>query len=267
MPNNVQKLPDARRFEQPKFHFCAPFASRRIRRYANSDSGMNVSPEQTPGPGGETGQCLARSVVDTLAEEPALEAVTIDRAHRKISVATLGRTDVGRLTGRITTQFQAAGAADPGHACSLLNGMGDCLSCNAPLSETERQKITIQNDGPITTIARVTCPTAPKFWRWRDMPFPKVVQRDVEFLESAERIDEHINEWKPQLAAAILCGILGLTGHFLLTGHWSVVAYVFACLAGGFYPAEEVWERLQKRTIDVHFLMIFVAVGAASIGA
>jgi Cd2+/Zn2+-exporting ATPase len=29
----------------------------------------------------------------------------------------------------------------------------------------------------------------------------------------------------------------------------------------------EVWERLQKRTIDVHFLMIFVAAGAASIGA
>jgi Zn2+/Cd2+-exporting ATPase len=30
---------------------------------------------------------------------------------------------------------------------------------------------------------------------------------------------------------------------------------------------EEIWERLQKRMIDVHFLMIAVAVGAASIGA
>ena len=35
--------------------------------------------------------CLARSVVDTLADEPTLEAVTIDRAQQKISVATLGR--------------------------------------------------------------------------------------------------------------------------------------------------------------------------------
>jgi Cd2+/Zn2+-exporting ATPase len=155
---------------------------------------MSSSLEKPPGRGGEAGQCLARSVVDTLAEEPALEAVTIDREHRKISVATLGRAEVGRLTGRITTQFQAAGAADPGHACSLLNGLGDCRSCAAPLSETERQKITIQNDGPTTTIARVTCPTAPKFWRWRDIPFPKVVQRDVEFLESVEHIEEHINE-------------------------------------------------------------------------
>jgi Cd2+/Zn2+-exporting ATPase len=228
---------------------------------------MNSSPEKPPRRGGEAGQCLARSVVDTLAEEPALEAVTIDRAHQKISVATLGRADIGRLTERITTKLQVAQAADSGHGCSLLNGRGDCLSCGQPLSEVEQKKITIQNDGPTTTIARVTCPTAPKFWRWRDIPFPKVVQRDVEFLESAEHIDEHINEWKTQLAAAILCGVLGLTARFLLTGQWSVAAYVFAYLAGGFYPAKEVWERLQKRTIDVHFLMIFVAAGAAGIGA
>ena len=228
---------------------------------------MSSSREKHSGHDGRAGQCLARSVVDTLAEEPALEAVTIDRAQQKISVATLGQTDVARLTARITTKFQVAQAADPGHACSLLNGRGDCLSCHRPLSEAEQNKITIRNDGPTTTIARMTCPTAPKFWRWRDIPFPKVVQRDVEFLESAEHIEEHINEWKTQLAAAILCGVLGLTARFLLTGHWSVAAYVFAFLAGGFYPAEEVWERLQKRTIDVHFLMIFVAAGAASIGA
>jgi Cd2+/Zn2+-exporting ATPase len=228
---------------------------------------MSSSQEKHSGHDSEAMQCLARSVVDTLAEEPALEAVTIDRAQQKISVATLGRTDVARLTERITAKFQMAQAADPGHACSLLSGRGDCLSCHRPLSDAEQNKITIRNDGPTTTIARVTCPTAPKFWRWRDIPFPKVVQRDVEFLESAERIEEHINEWKTRLAAAIFCGVLGLTARFLLTGHGSVATYVFAFLAGGFYPAVEVWERLQKRTIDVHFLMIFVAAGAASIGA
>ena len=231
---------------------------------------MSSSLEQHSGHDREAAQCLARSVVDTLAEEPALEAVTIDRARQKISVATLGRVPQGgiaRLTERITTKFQVAQAADPGHACSLLNGRGDCLSCDQPLSEAERKKITIQNDGPTTTIARVTCPTAPKFWRWRDIPFPKVVQRDVEFLESAEHIEEHINEWKTQLAAAILCGVLGLTAHFLLTGGWSIAAYVLSFIAGGFYPAVEVWERLQKRTIDVHFLMVAVAGGSASIGA
>jgi Cd2+/Zn2+-exporting ATPase len=127
--------------------------------------------------------------------------------------------------------------------------------------------VTIKHDGGTTTIARVTCPTAPTFWRWRNMPFPKVVQRDVEFLEHA---DEHVDEWKTQLAGAILCGVFGLAGYFLLrAGHpsLSLTSFLAAYLAGGWFPAEEVLERLRKSAIDVHFLMLAVAAGAASIGA
>jgi Cd2+/Zn2+-exporting ATPase len=223
---------------------------------------MNASPENRRAHDREAGHCLARSVADTLVEEPTLEAVTIDRAHQKISLATLGRADVTRLTGRITRQLETAQTADTGHVCSLLSGTGDCFNCDTPLPESERKRITIRHDGDVTTIARVTCPTAPTFWRWRDIPLPRVVPRDVEFLEHVGEIDE----WKAQLAAAILCGVFGLAG-FFLPAPFKVIAYVAACLAGGFYPAEEVWERLQKRTIDVHFLMLFVAAGAASIGA
>jgi Cd2+/Zn2+-exporting ATPase len=223
---------------------------------------MNVPEENRSAPDRQAGHCLARSVAATLAEEPALEAVTIDRAHRKISLATLGRADVPRLTGRITSHFETAQAADTGHVCSLLSGDGDCFSCDTPLPESERHRITIRHQGDVTTIARATCPTAPKFWRWRDIPLPRVVPRDVEFLEHAGEVDE----WKLQLAAAILCGVFGLAGAFS-PAPFKIICYVAACLAGGFYPAEEVWERLQKRTIDVHFLMLFVAAGAASIGA
>jgi Cd2+/Zn2+-exporting ATPase len=224
---------------------------------------MNSPFENRPQHVGEAGPCLARSVMETLAEEPALEAVTIDRARRTISVATLGRTDVGRLTGRITAKFQAAQAADAGHTCSLLSGTGDCWSCEMPLADSARNKITIRHAGDITTIARVTCPTAPAFWRWRDIPFPKVVQRDVEFLEHVEEIDE----WQKQLAAAILCGGFALAARFLPIGHWSTAVYVLAYLAGGWFPAVAVWERFKKRAIDVHFLMLAVAAGSASIHA
>jgi len=210
----------------------------------------------------EDARCLARSVVNTLAEEPALEAVTIDRAHQTISVATLGPADVGKLAERIRAEFEAAQSAPAERHCSLLAGEGDCSSCEAPLSSQERQRIVIKHDGESTTIARITCPTAPTFWRWRNFPLPKVVPRDVEFLEHVEAIDE----WKPQLAAAVLCGVFGLAG-FFLPAPYKVFAYAVAYLAGGFYPAEEVWERLRKRTIDVHFLMLVVAAGAAGIGA
>jgi Zn2+/Cd2+-exporting ATPase len=214
--------------------------------------------------------CLARSVVEVLSQEQSLEAVTINRLEQKISVATLGKTDEPRLSETVASRIQRAYEKGASEHCQLLDGKGDCRTCDTPLSESERQRITIQHQGDIITIARVTCPTAPKFWRWRDLPWPKVVARDVEFLDEAEHIDEHINEWKWQLAAAILCGICGLTGYFLHRAGlqtFSVAGFVAAYLAGGWFTTEEVWERLQKRTIDVHFLMLAVAVGAACINA
>ncbi|HEX4350711.1 MAG TPA: HAD-IC family P-type ATPase, partial [Verrucomicrobiae bacterium] len=214
----------------------------------------------------QTGQedCLARSLADTLAEEPMLEAVTIDRAREKISVATLGRADVEKLTERITHKISAAQSANAENRCSLLAGKEDCATCRQPLTEAERRKITIRTEGNATTIARVTCPTAPKFWRWRDLPFPRIEVRSVEIEEDDEH---HTDEWKWQLAAAIFCGVCGLAAAFAVPQSFKVFAFVAAYLAGGFFPAEEVWERLQKRVLDVHFLMLAVAVGAASIGA
>jgi Cd2+/Zn2+-exporting ATPase len=205
-------------------------------------------------------------VADALADEPTLEAVTIDRRHRTISLATLGRADVAKLSARVTARLEVAQKSPSAHACSLLTGEGDCTGCETPLNEHERKRITIQHSGVKTTVARVTCPTSPKFWRWRDIPFPKVVQRDVEFLEHAE----HEDEWKPQLVLAILCGLFGLMAFSLgRMGHASIAVffYVAAYISGGWFPAEEVWERLRKRAIDVHFLMLAVAAGAASIGA
>jgi len=209
--------------------------------------------------------CLARSVADTLAEESALEAVTFDAARKTISVATLGRADVEKLTQRLTEKIQTAQNSGAGQTCSLLSGKGDCAGCGTPLSEAERKLVTIEHSGEVTTIARVTCPTAPKFWRWRDLPFPRIEPRTIEIEEDDDH--QHADEWKWQMAAAILCGVFGLAAGIVLPAQFKVFGFVAAYLAGGFFPAEEVWERLQKRVLDVHFLMIAVAVGAACIGA
>ena len=81
---------------------------------------MSLPPDKTARPenaGKPAGgpHCFARSVVDTLAEEKGLEAVTIDPARQKISVATLGRSDVDQLTRRLTDKFQTARQADEPH--------------------------------------------------------------------------------------------------------------------------------------------------------
>jgi Cd2+/Zn2+-exporting ATPase len=214
----------------------------------------------------ESESCLARSVADTLAEEPTLEAVTFDAAQKKISVATLGRTDVEKLTQRLTQKISSAQNSAGSHGCSLLAGKGDCATCESPLTEAERRRITIQRTGDATTIARVTCPTAPKFWRWRDLPFPRIEARSID-MPGDDHDHDHADEWKLQIVAAVLCGVFGLLAAFVLPAPFKVAAFVAAYIAGGFYPAEEVWERLQKRVLDVHFLMLAVAVGAACIGA
>ena len=206
--------------------------------------------------------CLARSVVEALGAEPTLEAVTFDRAHQTIAVATLGRTDEPRLVQTVTGRIQKVYAAGPTEHCQLLHGEGDCQTCAAPLSVSERRKITIQHTGDKTTIARVTCPTAPKFWRWRNIPWPKVVPREMEIHDD----DDHADEWKAQLALALACGALGLLAAYVFPA-WRIPIFVLSYLAGAWFPAEEVWERLQQRAIDVHFLMLAVAVGSASIGA
>ncbi len=222
---------------------------------------MNSRSQPTNASRAAAGPCFTRAVTRVLAEEPALEAVTLDRTRKTISVATLGRTDVTRLTARVSTTIQAA--EDDHVSCQLLRGTGDCSTCESPLTEPERRNITIKHEQGTTTIARVTCPTAPKFWRWRDLPFPKVVQRDVEFLEDPH----HEDEWKPQLVLALLCGALGLLAAYVAPPAWRLPLFVLSYLAGAFFPAEEVWERIRQRSIDVHFLMIAVAVGSASIGA
>jgi Cd2+/Zn2+-exporting ATPase len=212
----------------------------------------------------DTPRCLARSVVEVLSEEPTLEAVTIDRARQTISVATLGRADVPALTEKVSDSFERAQAVSEKNRCMLLEGAGECLRCSQPLSEADRKRISINHDHEVTTIARVTCPTAPKFWRWRDIPFPKVVQRDVGFFDHADEVDE----WKGQLVAAVLCGAFGLTGYALHhQSSLSIPFYLLAYLAGSWFTAQEVWERLRERAIDVHFLMLSVAAGSAAIGA
>ena len=216
-----------------------------------------------------TTSCLTRAVTSVLIEEPTLEAVTIDPLLKKISVATLGRTDEARLRERINAKLQEVERADSKQACQLLVSGGACANCSTPLSEPERNQFTVSHERGVTTIARVTCPTAPKFWRWRDLPFPKVVQRDVEFLDHTDHDHghDHADEWKLQLVLAGACGALGLLAAFAVSETWRVPVFVLSFLAGAWFPAEEVWERLRQRAIDVHFLMLAVAAGSASIGA
>ena len=97
--------------------------------------------------------------------------------------------------------------------------------------------------------------------RW----IPRFGPREVEVHEPHEEHDDGVDEWKLQLAASMLCLAFGVGG-WLTEGTLSQGCFVAAYLAGAWFTAGEVWELLQKGILDVHFLMLAVAAGAAAIG-
>jgi Cd2+/Zn2+-exporting ATPase len=90
----------------------------------------------------------------------------------------------------------------------------------------------------------------------------RLTQREVEIHHG----DEHLGEWRWQLLAAGLCGGFGLAGWLLPDPTSRLICNVLAYGAGAWFAAEETWEKLRERSVDVHFLMLAVAAGAAAIG-
>lgn len=77
-------------------------------------------------------------------------------------------------------------------------------------------------------------------------------------------------DWKLDLVFSILCLLFlaaaGISHRVGQTETFTRVLYVLAYVSGGWHPATEVVVLLKKRILDVHFLMLCVAVGAALIG-
>src|SRR5262245_62140602 len=219
---------------------------------------MKQSPVEPPSDAAE--HCLVRSVAQVFETEPSLEAVKFNRTERSLSVATLGKPDTVALEKAVTERIKKA---DSQAQCGLLRGDPDCARCLTPVPPSALPRLTVENGADTTTISRIRCPTAPTFWRWKAVAFPKIVPREVQLPDEAA----HEREWKWQLAAAVLCGAFGLLGRFALSGHAATVAYTLAYVSGARFTVHEVWERLQHGHLDVHFLMLSVAAGSASIGA
>jgi Cd2+/Zn2+-exporting ATPase len=72
-------------------------------------------------------------------------------------------------------------------------------------------------------------------------------------------------KWKVPLSLALVCGGAALAGWW--AGGW-IEKFLFAVayIAGGWKTAEEVWHKIKSGVLDIHFLMLAVAVGAACVG-
>jgi Cd2+/Zn2+-exporting ATPase len=161
--------------------------------------------------------------------------VRIHHADRSVSVATLGKTDSGEIETAVSARIRQLQEKHAGPRCALLEGTADCATCPTPFPAQISKSITVQRDPAATTIARVTCPTAPTFWKWHLLP--RIVPREVRFPDE----EEHEHEWKWQLLAAGLCGAFALAGHFAGGGTVALAFYIWP-MSRRWFTTHDVWE-------------------------
>jgi len=184
-------------------------------------------------------------LVAFLRAQPAISAVRIDPTAHTVSVATIGHVDVADFEAKLAATIAAVEVQ---------------LAANAKLKAPAGYAL--RQQGGATVVGRETCVTAEKLWLWREMEWPEIKAEPTQADQ----------EWRLLATLAIVCGtagMIGLVASFLAPGQqWLARSFfVIGLVTGGWDAAVDSWENLKKREIDIHFLMLAVAVGAMFIGA
>ena len=186
-------------------------------------------------------------LVRFLHAQPGVRAVRVDPAGRKLAVATIGEIDLGAVEAQVAATIAAVEARFRA---------GGAVAAAVPLGYVARRV------GEATEVSRQTCSTAETLWLWREFTWP-----EEEPVEAPP-----MPAWKPLAALAAVCGGFGAAG-FVGEQFWGEESwltrslYLVALVAGGWDAAKDTWGNLRTFKLDIHFLMLAVAVGAMAINA
>ena len=184
-------------------------------------------------------------LVEFLRTHPSLSAVRIDPDAHRVAVATIGKIALEGLAEKLAATVAAV---------------------EAQLAAKEARPLpagySIRQESGVTVVGRDTCVTAEKLWLWREMEWPEI---------KAEQTPED-QEWRTLAVLAAVCGAAGIggviAGHFFPGIPWlAKILFLAGLITGGWDAAIDTWANLRKREIDIHFLMLAVAVGAMFINA
>ncbi len=226
-----------------------------------------------PDPSTLPADCVVENVARVLAEEPRLEAVVFEAKTRKLAMATLGTDPGDRLARRVA---EAVHHQPHGSGCGVADSNGNCAQCGTSMdwrAAGSGGRVVVKQVFGNTLIEKQTCTTAIHFWRWQNIRWPKFVPREMELLpaEHAHGHDHDEDEWKTialQAGGCLLAGLAGLAAERLGAPGWLIlVCWAAAYVSGAWEAVEETFEKIRAGALDVHFLMLSVAVGAACIGA
>ncbi len=193
----------------------------------------------------ETAAAWTDDLIRFLQSQPGVAAVRVNPADRTVALATLGQVDVAAVEAQLAEVLRAVEERLAGSKAAAGKPAG----------------YVVRETGGVTTIQRPTCVTAPSLWQWRAFSWPE-----------AATPEPKTPEWRFLATMAAICGVSGLTAFAL--GHVTAVPalvikglYLLALITGGWDAAIDTWENIRQRKLDIHFLMLAVAVGAVAIGA
>ena len=184
-------------------------------------------------------------LVKFLREQPSVSAVRIDPATQKVAIATVGRMEIPGLEVKLAETIAAIEADLSARAAARAPG-----------------GYTVRRSGDTVVVGREQCVTAEKLWLWREMEWPEIKAEPT----PADQ------EWRLLALLATICAGAGLAGevagYFAPQLPWlSRGLFFIGIVTGGWDAAVDTWANLKKRQIDIHFLMLAVAIGAMLIGA
>ncbi|MCR6656774.1 MAG: heavy metal translocating P-type ATPase [Opitutus sp.] len=203
-----------------------------------------------------------------LRTQPQVSAVRIDPESHRVAIATLGQIDTHALEDKLAATIAA-----------VETSLASRTPAVAP------KGFSVREDGNATVVGRDHCATSEKLWQWRDVAWPTMRDGDHEHDHDHEHEHEHEHEgghshghahghgeWRLLAKFAAVCGVAGVAGfaaeHLWPAEPWIArLCYIVGIIAGGWDAAVDSWENLKKREIDIHFLMLAVAIGAMFIGA
>ncbi len=211
----------------------------------------------------EKSTCVIHELASALAKDDGLRAVILDGEQKRISFACMPGCDATAKQKTLEAVVQPFRPSDL-PACGKDTWRVDCQLCEQGRKQAMPEGvrlITLPGSGIL--LEKQSCATTPRFWRWRQFPWLHVKPIVVS--------EEPDHGWKLPLTLALICGAGTLAGFIIERSYGmltpvALVAYILAYLTGSWHAAEETWELLRKRILDIHFLMLCVAVGAAVIG-
>lgn len=209
---------------------------------------------------------------DTLKKHPGVMAVEVQADPRRIRVDyrpdATSEAEVGHIIERV-----APIASGQFAKCTLRLAGRACESCAIKL-ERKAEKIAGVRRATATFIGGVMTVN----YNQEVLSAAEVETRVRETGAPVSRMPDEtgapLASWLAQDRLEILCTVATFV---FMIGGWalkrsdlpvaSIVAYVLAYLAGGFFGVQAGWQSLKERTIDVDLLMVLAALGAAFVGA